>query len=147
MKPAQLSLISLLLALLCFSCAEVHNSPAKVDPPLTPDLLHIWVTTGQPPKGKPYKVLGKISYTEPWSNEATNADRMAEKLKALGLAKYPDTLDALIKEESQLSWNGKSITVVATAIQYEDSQRRGPSWGPHLMPPPYLQMVVPPEAG
>ena len=137
MKPSQKLLVVALLALLCGGCAQAGNSPpAQIERPYIPTVHHIWVTTGQPPKGKTYKVLGKVSYTEPWSAEATDAGRMQDKLAALALERYPDEVDALIEEESQVSYDGKSITVSATAIQY------GPKDEPNLQK--YEQVVSPP---
>jgi hypothetical protein len=88
------------------------------------DMAHIWVTTGTPPPGKKYSVLGDISYTEPFTPDAIDAAKMKEKLKKLAFDKYPDTVDAVIKEDSQVSADGSSVTVTAQAIQYESSVDR-----------------------
>jgi hypothetical protein len=88
------------------------------------DTAHIWVTTGEPPPGKPYTKLGDITYSEPFSPDAIDAAKMQDKLKKIALQKYPDTVDAVIKEDSQVSSDGATVTVTAEAIQYESSTDR-----------------------
>jgi len=88
------------------------------------DTAHVWVTTGEPPAGKPYTKLGDISYSEPFTPDAIDAAKMQDRLKKIGLQKYPDTLDAIIKEDSKVSDDGSTVTVTAEAIQYESSTDR-----------------------
>ena len=88
------------------------------------DTAHVWVTTGEPPAGKPYTKLGDLSYSEPFTPDAIDAAKMQDKLKTMALQKYPDTVDAVIKEDSQVSADGSTVTVNAEAIQYESSVDR-----------------------
>ncbi len=88
------------------------------------DMAHIWVTTGAPPPGKPYSVLGPISYTVPFSPDAIDAAEMKEKLKKIAYAKWPDTIDAIIKENSSVSNDGSTVTVTAQAIAYDSTVDR-----------------------
>jgi hypothetical protein len=88
------------------------------------DTAHVWVTTGEPPAGKPYTKLGELKYTEPFTPEAIDAAKMQDRLKAMALEKYPDTVDAVIKEDSEVSPDGSTVTVSAEAIQYESSVDR-----------------------
>ncbi len=88
------------------------------------DMAHIWVTTGTPPAGKAYTVLGDIKYTEPFTPDAIDAAKMQDKLKKIAYDKYPDTVDAIIKEDSSVSADGSTVTVSAQAIQYESSVDR-----------------------
>ncbi|MGO9607464.1 MAG: hypothetical protein ACLQAT_29385 [Candidatus Binataceae bacterium] len=88
------------------------------------DTAHIWVTTGDPAPGKPFKVLGDLSYTEPFTPDAIDSEVMQSRLKAMALAKYPDVVDAVIKEDSQVSSDGSTVTVTAQAIQYDSSVDR-----------------------
>ena len=88
------------------------------------DTAHVWVTTGEPPAGKPYTKLGDLSYSEPFTPDAIDAAKMQDKLKTMALQKYPDTVDAVIKEDSQVSADGSTVTVSAEAIQYESSVDR-----------------------
>ena len=88
------------------------------------DTAHVWVTTGEPPAGKPYTKLGDLKYTEPFTPDAIDAAKMQDKLKAMALQKYPDTVDAVIKEDSEVSPDGSTVTVSAEAIQYESSTDR-----------------------
>ena len=88
------------------------------------DTAHVWVTTGEPPAGKPYTKLGDLKYTEPFTPDAIDSAKMQDKLKAMALQKYPDTVDAVIKEDSEVSPDGSTVTVSAEAIQYESSTDR-----------------------
>jgi hypothetical protein len=88
------------------------------------DTAHVWVTTGEPPAGKPYTKLGELKYTEPFTPDAIDAAKMQDRLKAMALQKYPDTVDAVIKEDSEVSPDGSTVTVSAEAIQYESSTDR-----------------------
>jgi len=49
---------------------------------------------------------------------------MQDRLKSMALEKYPDTVDAVIKEDSEVSPDGSTVTVSAEAIQYESSTDR-----------------------
>lgn len=88
------------------------------------DMAHIWVTTGTPPPGKAYKVLGDISYTVPFSPDAIDAAEQREKLKKIAYAKWPDTIDAIIKENSNVSSDGSKVTVTAQGIAYDSTVDR-----------------------
>jgi len=88
------------------------------------DTAHVWVTTGGAPAGKPYTKLGDLSYTEPFTPDAIDAAKMESRLKKMALEKYPDTVDAIIKEDSEVSADGSTVTVKAEAIQYESSVDR-----------------------
>ncbi len=88
------------------------------------DIAHIWVTTGTPPAGKPYKVLGDISYTVPFSPDAIDSAKMKDKLKNIAYKKWPDTIDAIIKEDSSVSNDGSTVTVTAQGIAYDSTVDR-----------------------
>jgi hypothetical protein len=88
------------------------------------DIAHIWVTTGTPPPGKPYTVLGDIKYTEPFSPDAIDSAKMKDKLKDIAYKKWPDTIDAIIKEDSQVSSDGTEVTVTAQGIAYDSTVDR-----------------------
>ncbi len=88
------------------------------------DIAHVWVTPGNPPPGKPYNVLGDVNYTEPFSPDANDEAKIKDKLKKMAYEKWPDTLDALIQEKSEVSSDGNTVTVSAKAIQYESSVDR-----------------------
>jgi len=88
------------------------------------DIAHIFVTPDDPPPNKPYTVLGDVNYTEPFSPDAINEAKIKEKLKNMAYAKWPDTLDALVKEKTDVSDDGSTVKVSAVAIQYESSTDR-----------------------
>ncbi|HKN00139.1 MAG TPA: hypothetical protein VJX23_06450 [Candidatus Binataceae bacterium] len=88
------------------------------------DTAHVWVTTGDPPAGKPFTVLGPLSYSEPFTPDAIDAAMMESRLKQMALEKYPDVVDAVVKEDSQVSADGSTVTVTAEAIKYDSSVDR-----------------------
>ena len=88
------------------------------------DMAHIWVTTEAPASGKPYKELGDLSYTEPFTPDAIDEAKISDKLKAMAFAKWPDTIDAIVDENQTTSTDGSQITVTAKAIAYDSSVDR-----------------------
>jgi hypothetical protein len=88
------------------------------------DIAHIYVTPEDPPANKPFTVLGDVTYTEPFTPDAINESKIKDKLKSMGYAKWPDTLDALVQEKSDVSDDGTTVKVSAKAIQYESSTDR-----------------------
>lgn len=88
------------------------------------DMAHIWVTTESPAPGKPYTELGELNYTEPFSPDAIDEAKISDKLKQMGFAKWPDTIDAIVNENQTVSSDGSQITVTAKAIKYDSSVDR-----------------------
>jgi hypothetical protein len=88
------------------------------------DIAHIWVTTGMPAPGKEYTKLGDINYTVPFTPDAIDASKIKDELKKRAYAQWPDTIDAIIKENSQVSPDGTTVTVSGEAIQYASSVDR-----------------------
>lgn len=88
------------------------------------DFAHIWVTTESPPPGKPYTVLGPVTYTEPFTPDAIDAAKIKDRLKTMAFAKWPDTVDAIVKEDQTVSADGAQVTVTAEAIKYDSSVDR-----------------------
>jgi hypothetical protein len=88
------------------------------------DTAHVWVTTESPPPGKPYQVLGQLSYTVPFSPDAIDESNITSKLKQMALAKWPDTIDAIVKVNDDVSNDGSQVTVTGEAIQYDQSTDR-----------------------
>jgi hypothetical protein len=122
-------LVAIGLALNFFACGAIEaqrqaEEQKKQEFVKRVDTAHVWVTTGEPPPGKPYTKLGEIKYSEPFTPDAIDASKMQDRLKAMALEKYPDTVDAVIKEDSEVSADGSTVTVSAEAIQYESSTDR-----------------------
>lgn len=88
------------------------------------DFAHIWVTTGDPPQGKPYQVLGEVRYSVPWSPGAIDTAAQRDALKAIACKRWPDRIDALIEQKSGISADDRTVTVSATAIHYLSSADR-----------------------
>jgi hypothetical protein len=90
------------------------------------DVAHIFVTSGDLPKTKPYKVLGDLKYSMPFSTVAIDTDQIEARLKAMALEKYPDDADAVIKSNSEVDCSGPTMMVVVTGevIQFDSSADR-----------------------
>src|SRR5580700_2868356 len=67
------------------------------------DMAHIWVTTEAPATGKPYKELGDLTYTEPFTPDAIDEAKISDKLKAMAFAKWPESIDAIVDENQTTS--------------------------------------------
>ncbi len=105
--------------------AERHAEEVKQQQFVTRvDLAHVWVTPGTPDPGKPYTVLGPVKYTVPFSPDAIDAHSENDKLKEMAYKKWPDHLDALIKEKESISPDASEVTVSAEAIEYASSTNR-----------------------
>ena len=63
----------------------------------TMDTAHVYTTIDDMPHDKPYRILGKIEYSEPFAAEEIEPLTVNRRLKSLALAKYPDQADAVIK--------------------------------------------------
>ena len=88
------------------------------------DFAHIYVTPEDPPSNKPHSVLGEVKYSEPFTPDAINEAKIKEKLKKMAYDKWPDTLDGLYDEKTDVSTDGSTVTVSAQAIQFESSVDR-----------------------
>lgn len=124
-----LKFIAVILAVALCACAQIQaQREAQVQKQQTfeksLDIAHIWVTDGDAPPGKPYQVLGPVTYSEPFSPDAIDSHKMNNKLKDLALAKYTNDVDAVIKAHSDVSPDGNTVTVTAEAIRYEQSADR-----------------------
>ncbi len=134
MRSSQLSkLVALLLSVSLSACAAVQaqrqaNEVKQQQFAQHIDIAHIYVTPDDAPAGKPYTVLGTLTYSEKINPEnvadAIDAHRMNEKLKAMANTKYPVSVDAVIKAHSDVSNDGTMLTVSAEAIQFESSADR-----------------------
>ncbi len=134
MRSSQLSkLVALLVCVGLSACAAIEaqrqaNVVKQQQFATHMDIAHIYVTPDDAPAGKPYKVLGDLTYSEKINPEnvadAIDAHKMNEKLKDMANQKYPDSVDAVIKAHSDVSSDGTLMTVNAEAIQFESSTDR-----------------------
>ena len=88
------------------------------------DTAHVFVTTGPAPTDKKYSTLGDLKYTEPFTPDAIDSAKMESRLKKMALDKYPDAVDEIVNEKSDVSPDGSTVTVSAEAIQFESSADR-----------------------
>src|SRR5208283_2865980 len=90
------------------------------------DTAHVFVTTGDLPSSKPYKVLGDLKYSAPFSTVAIDTAQIESQLKALALEKYPGTADAVIKANGDVDCSGSTVMVIVTGevVQFDSSADR-----------------------
>ncbi|WP_304830373.1 hypothetical protein [Candidatus Binatus sp.] len=88
------------------------------------DTAHIFITPGDIPAGKPYKVLGELRYSEPFSLDVIDSAKIEVRLKAMALEKYHGDADAVIKANVDVDASGETVTVTGVAIQFESSADR-----------------------
>ena len=88
------------------------------------DHAHVFITPGDIPKGKPYKVLGELKYNEPFSMEAIDSAKVEVRLKAMAVEQYHDTADAVIKANTDVDASGETVIVTGEVIQFETSADR-----------------------
>ena len=116
--------IATLLVLALYACGTVQTGQAVHEHKLQEfvhraDYSHIWVTPDAVAGGKPFAVLGEMSYSEAVTPDSIDEAKIAEKLKTMAFSKWPDTIDAIINEKQSISADGSQIMVTATAIRYE----------------------------
>jgi len=105
------------------------------------DSAHIFVTSADLPKSKPYKVLGDLKYSAPFSTVAIDTAQIESTLKAMALEKYHDEADAVIKANGDVDCSGEAVMVNVTgeAVQFKSSADRA------LMHDMWENMVVSPK--
>jgi hypothetical protein len=123
------SLMALTLALGLSGCAAVEaerqaQAEKQQETVHRMDVAHIWVTTEAPPAGKPYTTLGDLTYTEPFTPDAIEEDKITARLKKMAMDKWPDDIDAIVNENTAVSPDATSFTVSAKAIKYDSSVDR-----------------------
>ncbi len=122
-RPSNISkLLAIVLATTVSACGAIEEQRHKQQAFLQRvDFARISVSTGTPEAGQPYKVLGELSYSEPSSPDAIDEAEIKHRLKKMAYKKWPDSIDAVINENQQVSTDGAQVTVTAEAIQYESS--------------------------
>ena len=80
----------------------------------TMDNAHVFVTSQGLPKDKPYIVLGELKYSEPYTPDALDEDRIEKRLKTMAMAKYLDQADAVIDAKGEVDTAGDTPTVTVT---------------------------------
>ncbi len=103
------------------------------------DHAHVFITPGDIPKDKPYKVLGELKYNAPFSVDAIDSAKVEVKLKAMALEQYHDTADAVIKANTDVDASGETVIVTGEVIQFETSADRElmhKMWGEGLIVSP-----------
>ena len=128
-SPRIYPLIAVALCVGLSACAAVEAQRAATEAKRQEfvtrvDTAHVWVTPEPPPPGKPFDKLGDLSYTEAFSPDAIEEAKISAKLKQMAMAKWPDTIDAVVNVNQNISNDGSSITVTAEGIQFKSSVDR-----------------------
>jgi hypothetical protein len=76
------------------------------------------------PLSRSYHVLGELRYTSPFSTDAIDSAQIAVRLKYIALAEYPDTVDAVIKANTQVVGADDTVVVTGEAVQFDTSADR-----------------------
>src|SRR5260370_36701607 len=88
------------------------------------DHAHVFITPGDIPKDKPYKVLGELRYNAPFSVDAIDSAKVEVKLKAMALEQDHDTADAVIKANTDVDASGATVIVTGVVIHFATSTAR-----------------------
>jgi hypothetical protein len=116
--------IATLLVLALYACSTIQTGQAAHEHKFQEfvhraDYSHIWVTPDALAVGKPFAVLGEMSFSEAVTSDSIDEAKITEKLKTMAFAKWPDTIDAIINEKQSISADGSQMMITATAIRYE----------------------------
>jgi hypothetical protein len=65
----------------------------------------------------PYRKLGDLSYTEPFSPDAIEGPHINQKLREMAIAKWGRQVDAIIHVKSEVGANAATVTVSGEAIR------------------------------
>jgi hypothetical protein len=88
------------------------------------DHAHVFVTPDDLPPSRPYHVLGELRYTSAFSTDAIDSAQTTVRLKNMALAEYPDTVDAVIKADTQVVGTDDMVVVTGEAVQFDMSADR-----------------------
>ncbi len=109
---------SVLLAVVMCACSAQSPAPKLRPTYPNPPKMIIHVFSVDEEIGRAYKVLGEVNYSQPYSAEAVDESETKERLIKIGLKRWPDSMDALIEEKSEVSPDGSSVSVSAKAIEF-----------------------------
>jgi hypothetical protein len=114
---AQTRLLFLATALIACACSAQPAPEAPSAPARSPDRF-IYVSAGDVPS-LCYHDLGSVSFTEPFTAAAMDGDgvRMAARLRAMAMEKYPDEADAVINVQTEQNTIGTIVTVTGEVVE------------------------------
>lgn len=112
-----LRMLLLATALTACACSAQRAPEAPQAPARAPDRF-IYVSAGEVPSVC-YHDLGGVSFTEPYTSAAMDGDgvRMAERLRAMAMEKYPDQADAVINVHTEQNDVGTIVTVNGEVVE------------------------------
>jgi hypothetical protein len=111
----------LFLATALTACAcSAQRAPASPQAPARAPDRFIYVSAGDVPSVC-YHDLGGVSFTEPYTDVAMDGDgvRMATRLRALAMEKYPDEADAVINVRVEQNEVGTIVTVNGEVVELQ----------------------------
>ncbi len=109
-------------ALIACACSAQRAPQAPPAPARAPDRF-IYVSASDVPSVC-YHDLGGVSFTEPFTDAAMDGDgvRMATRLRALAMEKYPDEADAVINVQTEQNSIGTIVTVTGEVVELKQGQ-------------------------
>jgi hypothetical protein len=111
-------MLFLATALTACACSAQRAPAAPPQAPARAPDRFIYVSAGDVPSVC-YHDLGGVSFTEPFTDAAMDGDgvRMATRLRALAMEKYPDEADAVINVQTQQNDVGTIVTVNGEVVE------------------------------
>lgn len=102
--------------------AQTRQAPQAAQQTRSPNRF-IYVT-GQGLPGACYEDLGKLKFTEPYTDAAIDPDssNAAKRLRKLALERYPNRVDAVIGVRSKENDVGTFVTITGEAVELHKSE-------------------------
>lgn len=110
-------LFFLATALIIYACSSKRSPEMPPAPARAPDRF-IYVSAGDVPSVC-YHDLGNVSFTEAFTDAAMDGDgvRMATRLRAMAMEKYPNEADAVINVQTEQNSIGTIVTVTGEVVE------------------------------
>ena len=65
----------------------------------------------------PHRVLGKLEYTEPFSPDAIDTEKINNKLRSMAIERFGDEVDAIQDAHSDINDDGTKVTATGEALR------------------------------
>ncbi len=65
----------------------------------------------------PHRVLGKLEYSEPFSPDAIDTEKINNKLRAMAIERFGDEVDAIQDAHSDINDDGTKVTATGEALR------------------------------
>ena len=65
----------------------------------------------------PHRVLGKLEYTEPFTPDAIDTEKINNKLRSMAIERFGDEVDAIQDAHSDINDDGTKVTATGEALR------------------------------